>query len=117
MRGAVLEELLNLAEALLDPLRRRGPKDLVAAAGQAVNLVAECLDAPLGFDQGLRERLAAAALADEVEEVREPALLRRELRLLQASACQGGQSGSLAISSSTRLQDVRDVLGVGDPRP
>jgi hypothetical protein len=36
---------------------------------ESVDLVAECVDPPLRFDESLGERLAAAALADEVDEV------------------------------------------------
>lgn len=101
MRGAVRQDFVQVLEPVLDPLDRRCLADLFAAATQRIDLVAEGLDAPRGLDQRFGEGLAAAALADEVDEVREPALLGGELCLLQLQRV--GEFGSkLWISSSTR---------------
>jgi hypothetical protein len=92
---------MQVLEAILDPLDRRRLEDLLPAATERVDLVAERLDAPLGFDQGLSKRLAPAALADEVDEVRQPALLGREFASLSFRVS-GRSERSLAISCSTR---------------
>ncbi|HTP27146.1 MAG TPA: hypothetical protein VMK12_16010 [Anaeromyxobacteraceae bacterium] len=83
----------------------------VPAAAQPVDLCRQGLDPPLGFDQRLRERLAAAAFADEVDEVRHPALLGRQLSFLQLQIV--GQVGpQLCDFLLDALKGVRDLLGI-----
>ena len=78
-----------------------------------VHFFGQLVDAALGLDQGLGERLAAAALADEVDEVGEPALLGGELGLLQLQRVGqvGAQLGDLLFDAP---EDVGDVLRIGD---
>ena len=83
MSGTVLEHVLQMADVICDPFDRRGAKHLLAAAAKRGYFLAERLDSTLRHFKRLRERLAAAALADEVDEVREAALLGSELGLLQ----------------------------------
>jgi len=61
-----------------------------------------------------RSRTAAAALADEVDEVGQPALLGGELSLLQLERVGevGAELGDLFFDA---LEHVGDVLRVGDP--
>ncbi len=91
---------MQVLESVLDPLHRRRLKDLFPTAPQGLDLVAEQLDTPLGLDQGLGQRLAPAALADEVTK------LASRRRSADSSASfsfsVSGRSRSLAISSSTR---------------
>jgi len=50
-------------------------KDLVATAAQALEFFFQSVDFPFGVEEGLGEGATAAPLADEIDEVREPALL------------------------------------------
>ncbi|MBV9167246.1 MAG: hypothetical protein JO342_13965 [Solirubrobacterales bacterium] len=78
----LLEDLLDVVSPVLDPLDGRRAEDLLAAPPERHDLVCELIDPALGLDQSLRERLAAAALADEVDKIGEPALLGGELGLV-----------------------------------
>jgi hypothetical protein len=98
-------------ESVLDPLDRRRLGDLLAAATEPAYLIGQVLNASLSLNQGLAERLAAAAITDEVDEVGEAALLGEQLRLLQLQRV--GQVG--AVFGDRLLdptQDVGDVLRV-----
>lgn len=72
-----------------------------------------CSHTPFCLDQGLGQRLAAAALADEVHEVGQPALLGGELCLLELRRVRKvrPELGDLLLDA---VEDVGDVLGVGD---
>jgi hypothetical protein len=98
---------LQLAEPVVDPFDRWRPEDLVPAAAQPVDLSGQ------GFDPRLCERLAAASFADEVDEIRHPPLLGRELSLLQLERVRqvGPELGDFLLDA---LKDVRDLLGVRD---
>jgi hypothetical protein len=74
---------LKLAHALLDPLDRRRAEDLLATPAQSVDFFAQRVDAAFGFGERLRQRLAAATFADEVDEVGKTTLLGGELGLLE----------------------------------
>jgi len=50
-------------------------KDLVATAAQALEFFFQSVDFPFCVEEGLGEGATAAPLADEIDEVREPALL------------------------------------------
>jgi hypothetical protein len=69
------------------------------------------VEAGLGLDQGFGERLVAASLADEVDEVGEPALLGCQLGLLQFARVGevGTQLGDLLLDAAWY---AGDVLGV-----
>jgi hypothetical protein len=75
--------------------------------------VGELVDATLGLDEGLCERLAVAAFADEFDEVGEPALLGGQLGFLQLERVRevGAQLRDLFLNAA---EDVSDVLGIGD---
>jgi len=64
-----------LGQSLLDPFPRGCLKDLVATAAQALEFFFQSVDFPFGVEEGLGEGATAAPLADEIDEVREPALL------------------------------------------
>ncbi|MDQ2760673.1 MAG: hypothetical protein M3Y17_09675 [Actinomycetota bacterium] len=74
---------MELAHPVLDPFDGWWTEDLLAAATKGVDLVREHIYAPLGLDESLRERLAAASLTDEVDEVGQSSLLRGQLRFLE----------------------------------
>jgi hypothetical protein len=109
--GSLLEHLLDVAQPILDPLYGSRAEDLLSAAAKSVHVLCELIDSALGLDEGLGERLAATAFADEVDEVREPALLSGELGLLQLQRVReaGAELGDLL---SDALEDVSDVLRV-----
>ena len=81
-----------MVQSILDPLDGRRAEDLFAAAPERFDFFAERVDSSLRLDQGLGERLAAAAFADEVDEIGEPALFSRELGLFQLQSA--GQVGA-----------------------
>ena len=68
--GPLLQDVLELAQPVADPLDRRRPEDLLPAAPQPVDLGSQGFDPPFGVHQSLRERLPAAAFANEVDEIR-----------------------------------------------
>ncbi|HTP18680.1 MAG TPA: hypothetical protein VMJ65_03695 [Solirubrobacteraceae bacterium] len=109
--GALFQDLLDVRQPLLDPLDGRWPEDLLAAAAERVHFVGQVVDPVLGLDQGLGERLAPATLADEVDDVGQPALLGGELGLLELQRVGqvGPQLGDLVFNS---VQHVGDVLGI-----
>lgn len=66
-----------MVHSVFDPLDRRRPEDLLAAAPESIDLFGQGVDSPFGLDERLRECLAASALSDEVDEIAEPAPLRQ----------------------------------------
>jgi hypothetical protein len=93
------------------PPRQRGAIRL-GPATQRVDLVAQRVDTPLGLDKRLRQRLATASLADEVDEVGQSSLLGAQLGLLELQRARevGAQLGDLLLDAP---QDVGDMRGVG----
>ncbi len=81
-------------------------EDLLVATTERVDLVGQALHSPFGLDQGLAECLTAAAFANEVDKVGQPALLGRELFQLERVGQIGVPSGtptSMRWDGRTRL--------------
>ncbi len=109
--GPLLEHLLDVVQPVLDPLDGRRAEDLVSATAQGIDLFGQYVDSSFGFHQGFRKRMAAPAFGDEIDEVREPALLSGELGLLQLQRVRkvGAELGDLFFDS---LEPTGDVLGI-----
>jgi hypothetical protein len=75
------EHVAQVVESILDPLDRRRLEDLLATLAQPGDIVGQRLDASLGLYQRLCKRLAAASLADEVDEVGEAAAAQPKVLL------------------------------------
>lgn len=93
-----------------------GLKDLVTISPQAIEFFLERLDLAFCFQQCLRERAAPAALADEVDEIRQSPFLGGQFRLLEPNGF-GDMRVELADLRLDALEDVLDVLSGRELRP
>jgi len=83
---------------------------LLPAAVQSLQLLAEPVDPPLGLDERFRQRLASPPFADEVQEVRAPALLGAKLGLLETDGLRDVRVEFCNLLLDP-LEDVAEAVG------